>query len=251
MAYTWRADYAGQALRCSCGKVIVLPAALPEAQTVLEPIADGQLPDQSLLRVCAACGGLLVPDTVVCLDCGYDTTTGSLHTTTVEHELTWWESIKARYRAAGVAAFKDREIPIAILAVGLILNFAFKGFKSEDHIPPVWLLLFCVQIVIHVTIMFLVCLIVRWLTGGGFGTLWMWLIKLAAIYVTLAAFGIVMGPLPFFVALWGMWAIKLPLYYIMLRGLFDIESFEAFFTTMVIFGAEFCCLLRSGLWGMY
>ena len=69
-------ELAGQSIACpQCGKqVVVVPGVRPEGGARLQMKHDGPITGG---KKCPSCGANMAPETVICIQCGYDTRTGS------------------------------------------------------------------------------------------------------------------------------------------------------------------------------
>src|SRR5687767_10666338 len=109
--YTWKPELAGKKAKCKCGTVIDIPAAPPPPPLPppnVDPFdnpdymydfadepaktaggtaaAPPPIPTQIDLQSCSNCGGNILPNSVVCLACGFNTKTGKKHKTQVANK---------------------------------------------------------------------------------------------------------------------------------------------------------------------
>ncbi len=102
--YSWKRELAGKKVRCKCGKSMRVPDVLPAVDGTYEldgsAVRDSDAPRDTKResRVpsdaarsgaaggadrCPSCGANLSPDAVICIQCGFDRTSGKQIKTTV------------------------------------------------------------------------------------------------------------------------------------------------------------------------
>lgn len=109
--YYTETPHVGAEVDCVCGQVI--PAPGPSS-------AEGS----TRLRPCIRCLGLMPGEDGVCPHCRYDHQTGRTAPLPEEQSAPAEPpSAAERYRIGGVDAFKHRELPIAMIALGLVIVF--------------------------------------------------------------------------------------------------------------------------------
>ena len=127
---------------------------------------------------------------------------------------------------ASSEATKEVTVPVALLAVGLVL-FAVAGLLLGGAVGAgVYLLMVAVQLVVGVPLGILACFITARILQGSFGYLNTAILKLAAIFVFCGAVAAVVPYVG--------WLISLPVYWGLLAWLFELEVAEVVVLTIVL-----------------
>ena len=181
-AYRWRPDLAGQSVRCQCGQALTMPAD-PITEPDDEPWMSEEIVESPALvednpttgRACPWCGQTMPEDETVCVDCGYDLTTGK----PIDHQLPADAQPQvARQAPAPVLATGSENIPIENGVAGLMLAAGFvamvvAGTLQASFFGGVLLVVIVIIVTMIVSLpMYLGCVIVGRIMKcdyGGFG----------------------------------------------------------------------------------
>ncbi|MDH3583918.1 MAG: zinc ribbon domain-containing protein [Phycisphaerae bacterium] len=236
-SYKWKPQFAGKKAKCSCGAALTVPQQMPDSEPPQIEQANADALDDPDRAVCPKCGAELASGAVLCVQCGFNLNTGRKAGVVVGATGGEEEEDAGAADQLSVAdrryLLKQREIPLALLAlgVGLHLFWAWRKTRGEDYFGEGFgaeageILK---EVAIGVGLMIAAAFAAARLLETSFGSLGPAVLKFAAIYVAPAAVSTFAGSL---VGEWS-WVVSIPLllgmYYGLLVWLFDLDVFEAF-----------------------
>lgn len=268
--YTWKPELAGKKAKCKCGTVIDIPAAPPPpplpppnvdpfdnpdymydfadepAKTAegTAAAAPPPIPTQIDLQSCPNCGGNILPNSVVCLACGFNTKTGKKHKTQVAAKGPGGKVLPYQGKRKGMKGdddapkesgmVKDVWVPTGLVAAGLGLSIvdAMVVYEVESlAFATVWV---AVTTVVNLVLIFIGMLIGVRLLNLSLGHPLTAMLKITAIALVPAPIadfiGHAVGPGGDYIG----WSISMIFYYGMFMYFFDMDFQETMICSTII-----------------
>lgn len=272
--YRWKEELAGKKVRCKCGHVMRIPEQPPSdpsddsvgAIELADPSHDAPAPPPPKPKsptpkiapepkveafepievtepaapagdACPSCGATLPPNAVLCIQCGYNLTTGQKLGTVGGPAAVATDDDDDQPADGGppgdggrIWQLKQWKIPLALLVFGLVMNFVAVMTESaaagESADPGSTIMGMLTGTAIGVVLMVIAAFIAARLLDTTFGDMRTAVLKLAAIYVAPTAIAGMLASLTnggFIVHI----VVLLGAYFGLLVWLFDFDLFEA------------------------
>ena len=237
-------QHVGMSLKCSCGRVARLPQHNPDAAGDVVAL-DALGPDEADatpvdLIPCAICTTPNPPDEIVCVHCGLDKRTGRMAEMRIEDpELPAARDYARTLRRGGWLRVQHIELPIAIMAVGLILRMFWAPVKDADGETFSIGTRFLIELghlAMRAGFMVGAMYLIQFIAGANIGSWPIAMLKCGATFMMLRILALTVGDSESIVGIWMMLIIKLPVYYFMLRMWFEVEEFTS---TILMVGGIF------------
>jgi hypothetical protein len=267
--YTWKPELAGKKAKCKCGTVIDIPAAPPppplpppnvdpfdnpdymydfadEPAKTAEGTAAAPppIPTQIDLQSCPNCGGNILPNSVVCLACGFNTKTGKKQKTQVAAKGPGGKVLPYQGKRKGTKGEDDapREtgmvrdvwVPTGLVAAGLGLSIVSSMVVYEVPslgFATVWV---AVTTVVNLVLIFLGMLVGVKLLGISLGHPLTAIIKIAAIALIPGPIADLAGHASGAGGGYIGWSISLLINYGMFMYFFDMDFQETMICSAII-----------------
>ena len=139
--YRWSERYAGRRVRCKCGHTMHMPEEPPSSEASaagMYSLTDGDGLGTGSAGQCPSCGGEMAADAVICIECGYNSSTGQQMgeaTTPRKRRLPGDEArAEAERRIERAEAVRSIWVPFILLILGVILT-VFQAYVRSTIDP--------------------------------------------------------------------------------------------------------------------